>query len=320
MHRAYVLAVEERSGNKKIDRFVEAASQLYAFSTQTETTLPGAPGTSVEGLLAGANELKPESNKLGASLLEPVGITVEPISASVDNIIIAGSDDTGTKTEKGVPIWDTTLEWVTSTGGVTGRKWVDSTGALGDAAESPVYLPSKGLAIEDAGSLYTIPWSGPPSLLAGTVTGEQEFLASEDNFLVPSPTGPLYGDSLAASPEGVLWSDASIRLAETGEFYFPGALSSDSQGNVIGWTGAEPRRRTKGSVPSDSRLRRCSPRGAVNESSCSIRHRKLRGLSSSGRAARRVQRRRWGLLRRSSTVRTPKAHSRSGRPSRFVQR
>lgn len=242
MHRLYVLALQERGENKTADPAVEAASELYAFSTvpSGEELVPVA-GTTEGGVLADTTVLKPQGSSYGESLLEPSGIAVEPIDATHDNVILLGAKDTGKKTEKGVEIIENAIEWVSSEGKLsTEKSYFDSSDTLEDEATSPVVSNHK-IYVETSEGIYEIPstLTGAPKAFNRASEEQNLFFEEETLFHTPSEIPPYYGGGLSVAPDGTLWSSASIGLATSANRLYPGAVSFSPTGTETGWTGGQ---------------------------------------------------------------------------------
>ena len=246
MHRVYLLALQERE-NQEVDNFKEAAGELYAFSTEQKgTELVAASGTEA-GLLAGTKVLKPQGHKLGEALLEPKGIAVEPISTTEDNVVLLGEVDTGTKNSNNVEVFHNSFWWVSSDGKLsTTKKYVDSTDVLEDEGTSPVFSNKK-LYVEAEEGLFEIPSGlvGAPKNITQASEEEATFYEEMKLWLTPPLQEPFYGAGLAVSPEGTFWATASIHNAGAGDFFYPGAISWNSTGHVIGWTGGQSAAKTE---------------------------------------------------------------------------
>lgn len=228
LKRIYVLASELRPSTLKLDTEKVAASELYAFSTET---LEPVSGTTEGGVLAGVKVLKPLSNKLGEALLEPQGITVDPATHEI--IIVAGEE-----TVEGEPV--TSLQRVSDTG-VLGARWVDDTDYFEDEASSPVVDDGKVL-VDFFDELDEVPYNfneaTPPTPLAGTVFEPLDELLT----VFPGEPPTESGGSLTVGPEGTIYTRASITEQLNGKktgYNYPGVLEFTSAGTEIGWTGGQ---------------------------------------------------------------------------------
>jgi phosphodiesterase/alkaline phosphatase D-like protein len=244
MHRVYVLALNERAHAP--DQFDEAASELFAFSTEQKgETLPPASGTTEDGLLAGTSVLKPMATKPEESLLEPTGIAVEPIDATHDNILLLGDVDTGKKgppEEKGAEIIHDAIWHVSSEGALLPEKrYVDTTDVLEGEAHAPV-VHNRKTYVQGEEGIYEIPASGPPVPFTESTPERVEWfeeLAESGIWLSPAEQEAQDGAGMTVGPEGTFWTSASIHLAANKNQFFPGAVSFDSTGAVTGWTGGQ---------------------------------------------------------------------------------
>ncbi len=244
MHRLYVLALEEREKPEQIDHFDEAASELFAFSTEQKgSELVPAPGTPTTGteiaVLAGTKVLKPQGKNFEESLLEPTGIAVEPIDATHDNVVLVGSVDTGKKHENLNPIIHSSIWRVSSEGALlTEKRFVDTGEVLEDEATSPVVLGKK-VFVETEEGVFEVPASGAPKGFTAPTEELEEYYEELKLWKAPASQFPEYGDGLTVSPEGTFWSTASIKLAAGENFAFPGAVSFNEAGHLVGWTGGQ---------------------------------------------------------------------------------
>lgn len=237
--RFYVLLVQTRSGEAPIDAEYTAASAVYAFSTEPveeagkKVLPPAVPGA----LLAGKTVLKPTSNVDGQALLEPSGLTVDPIS---HDVIIAGVEDPKAEEE---PV--TALERV-SKSGVLGERWADKAGSpfFGSEIGSSPVVNSEGKvfvvggAVNDEGEqIDEIPTpfkaNATPKTFVKYSSGELELVS------FPGIPAALAGGGLSLAPDGTLWVYAGI--LSPGEGKHPGALSFSTSGTpaVRGWTGGQ---------------------------------------------------------------------------------
>jgi hypothetical protein len=236
MHRAYVLAVEERNfRERKVDSGMEAASEIYAFSTvPSGEQLPPASGTGAEGLAVTQKVLKAQNNKYGQAILEPSGIAVEPVSATQDKVVVLGTIDNGAKDEHQQPIMHNEMEWFNNEG-VETRKFIDEPDVLEDEAISPVVYGGKTYVQTPEGIFE-------PRTIFGTnrvaPSGPEEtFLENQGLWVSPEFNAPFYGAGLSVAPDGTFWSTASVRNAAAGGFFYPGAVAFSHSGAYVGWIG-----------------------------------------------------------------------------------
>ncbi|HXB15578.1 MAG TPA: PKD domain-containing protein [Solirubrobacteraceae bacterium] len=243
MHRVYVLALNEKP--KEPDKSEEVASELFAFSTEQKgEELPPVAG-STGGVVASTEVLKVKATKFEESLLEPTGIAVEPIDATHDTVDLLGTVDTGKKAENGVAILHSAVWRVGMTEGSEGKlldeqRFVDTTEVLEDEARSPVVFNKK-LYVQGEEGIYEIPSSGPPKSLTQSTPEREEWWEEQLGGLwqTPSIQAPFLGAGMTVGPEGTFWTTASIKLASNKNNFFPGAVSYDQTGQVLGWTGGQ---------------------------------------------------------------------------------
>jgi phosphodiesterase/alkaline phosphatase D-like protein len=245
MHRLYILALNERP--KAPDQFDEAASELFAFSTQQVGEELPPVNAATKGVLAGTEVLKPSAGKVGESLLEPTGIAVEPIDATHDNVVLLGHLDLGEKTEKGAPIIHAAAWRVSSEGKLlTEKRWVDTTDVLEEEARSPVVIqrevekkPVDKLYVQGEEGIYEVPASGPPVPLTESTEARTEWFEELGLWQIPPIQEPFLGAGMTVGPEGTFWTSSSVKLAANKNNFFPGATSFDESGAVLGWTGGQ---------------------------------------------------------------------------------
>jgi hypothetical protein len=238
LKRVYVLADEERGKNSTIDVDDEAASELFAFSTeQSGSTLePAIPGAE-EGLFASTKVLSPLSNKQGTSLLEPGGIAVDP---KTHDVILLGKEDNGTEEI-------TALEQITEAGKL-GERWTDKGNYFEGDAVSPAVSANGNIYVDDPDGNETgvdeiaeVPSNfseeAAPKPLLGTVFTE----SLEDIVNFPGEPAEESGGSLSIGEEGTIFSRASIRQQVQGqpEFQYPGVVEFNEKGEEEGWTGGQ---------------------------------------------------------------------------------
>jgi phosphodiesterase/alkaline phosphatase D-like protein len=239
MHRLYVLALNERSGGEKqIDRSDEAASELFAFSTeQSGEVLP--PVGTEGGLIAGTTVLKPTANNPEESLLEPSGIAVEPIDATHDTVVLLGIIDAGPLPENKGRILHSAVWRVSSEGKLLPEKrFVDTTDVFEAEALSPVVFNGK-LYVQGEEGIYEIPAAGAPKRFTESTPEREEWWEELGLFLTPAIQEPFLGAGMTVGPEGTFWTTASIKLAANKNNFAAGAVSYDQTGSVLGWTGGQ---------------------------------------------------------------------------------
>jgi PKD repeat protein len=247
LHRLYVLAVQSRGTEEKVevDPEVLAAGALYAFSTEPVAgKLEPASGTGTGGLLAGGTVFKPQSKTLGEALLEPSGIAVDPIS---HDIVVMAKEDRGESVEPSLRI---ALERITSAG-AKGARYVDSKATAffeeGEEATSP--------AVSASGKVYVV--GGSLEGLGGETVQEideipSNFTSSEPptafiqfdpglNELVTFPGVPVpnEGAGLSIGPNGDFYAYAKVRHESGTKTFAPGVLIFNSSGSELGWTGGQ---------------------------------------------------------------------------------
>ncbi len=241
MHRVYLLVMGERKAGDKIDPSEEVASELWAFSTQQSgSTLEPASGTEA-GLVSSRAQLRADGEKYREALLEPHGLTVEPISATEDNVIVAGTVDTGEQTPQHVEITHSSLLWVKSNGELAGKQWTDETELLGDEATSPVVYNSK-LYVAAEEQLWEVPAggaAGPAKPFSRSTPQTEDFWSEQDLVEVPTLDNPEDSGDFSVSSTGKFWTTASIRLSSDNNFLFPGAVEFNASGGEIGYTGGQ---------------------------------------------------------------------------------
>jgi PKD repeat protein len=286
LQRVYVLAVDWRSYERKVDKLSHAgssskfalpvASTLYAFSTvPSGGKLVPAPGTKTvsgkgEGVLAGPEDLKAQSDEVGAALLEPAGMTVDPVSHDV--IILAHVDEAGGEIDDITKASDHyVLQRVNSKGEIVpGSRYTDGKSFGGpdffakesspdSRPHSPVIAgPSEGeqhVVVAHNGDLVEFPaafgskeaprefFAPPPEerILESGIRGARAQWAPDQS---PSPEneGETVGGVLSAAPDGTIYG-ASAALNEAVEHEqgpYGAVLSlSSTDGSVLGWTGAQ---------------------------------------------------------------------------------
>jgi hypothetical protein len=240
LKRVYVLADETRSSAKTtIDVEDEAASELYAFSTeQSGSALVPAIAGDEEGLFAGTKIFTPLSNKLGQTLLEPGGIAVDPKN---DDVIILGKEDKG----NGEVL--TALEQVTEAGKL-GARWVDKENYFEGEAVSPAVSANGNVYVDDPDGheigideIDEIP-SNFSDATAPTPLADTLFTESLEHIVnFPGEPAGESGGSLSIGEEGTIYSRASIRQQVQGqlELQYPGVVEFNEKGQEEGWTGGQ---------------------------------------------------------------------------------
>lgn len=243
LHRAYVLATQERSGNAgKIDPFDQAAADLYAFSSQTSTSkIEPATGTGEEGILATPTTLKPTSNVHGESLLAPGGITVNPTN---HQILVTGFDDRG---KLGTTEEETPAVWAISEKGEVASRWVDESGFFEECGcvNSPV--------VTSTGHIYVLSGEGEideiPSSLESKTAAKQVFkLPNAESCLeITCPweekltkfpgEGGEEGAQMSIGTEGNIYVRDRIKLAAEKENQFGGVMVLTPALTEVGWIG-----------------------------------------------------------------------------------
>ena len=228
--RVYLLAVEERAGKTgEIDPFDNAAGQLWAFSTkQSGSKLEPAEGTT-EGVLTPTSELSPTSQKYGKSLLEPGGITVNPVN---HQILIAGYEDLGKKVPatQEVPV----VQAIEPTGALA-AKWTDEKGHFEECGciNSPAVTASGHiLVIGEEDEIDEL----PPNLSSSgevkrvyalptvAVCAEIECPYLEKLTGFPGEGAEAQGAQMSIGPEGDIYLRDRIRLASEEGFKNSGVM------------------------------------------------------------------------------------------------
>jgi hypothetical protein len=249
--RIYVLALFKRFVEDTLDGNSLAAGALYALnSTGTAGKLEPAAGTGKEGLLGTTETLGANSETQGKALLEPSGITVDPLT---NEVLILGI------TDQGGGNLHPEVEHVSSTGSVL-FTWIDPiTVSKESEPDSPVVSAGGTLFFETGDELLAIPanatsgapevvfsFAEPESFATGPFIGElASFGEGETSF-----GGGLSLISEGSGSEGRLVAFAEIHdMSEAGVLGEErnGALNFDYQeagGHVkvseAGWTGGVP--------------------------------------------------------------------------------
>jgi hypothetical protein len=231
-HRVYVLSVETRptEGANRIDGGEGAASQLFAFETSNLAPAAGTPQSGKEaGLLTPTTVLKPLSNKVGESILEPTGIAVDPTTHAV---VILGDQSAGTEGSESL----TALERVSESGALEER-YVDSANIFEGEAESLAIAPSGNVYVETDDEIDQIPSKFSEETEPKPFITFEPLLEKLTSF--PGDPIPSYGGSLSIGEEGTIYTKASIKEQLFGEFSYPGVLEFAANGEEIGWTGGQ---------------------------------------------------------------------------------
>jgi hypothetical protein len=240
--RIYVLASEPRGAKTTSDEGDYAAAELYAFSTeQSGSKLVPVAGTT-EGVLAGTKVLNPLSNTAGQALIEPAGITVDPVTHDV--ILLAQEDKGGG--EEPVDV----LQQITA-GGALGERYVDTTDYLEDEATSPVVSANGNVYVDDSGQDEIGEIDQIPTVFSSE-TEPTPLFRFEDNIergepfekLTRFPGSPISesGGSLSIGEEGTVYTKASVGLQNSKDEitgFYPGVLEFASTGVEEGWTGGQ---------------------------------------------------------------------------------
>jgi PKD domain len=235
LKRVYLLALELRP-HGKLAQEVKSAGQLYAFSTEQKgSELQPAPETT-EGVLADTEVLEPQSQKAGVSLLEPSGITVDPVSHS---IIVAGSVDRNKIEEERVPA----LQKIESNGKL-GARWIDETNSLEECEclNSPVVSPTNGkvYVLNEFDGIEEIPSNFSSSTGAKLVFSLfcEEVVCPFHEKLLEFPGANYFnGAQMSVGPEGKLYVRARIRTATEEEHFNGGLMIVSPTLEELGWAG-----------------------------------------------------------------------------------
>jgi hypothetical protein len=250
--RVYVLATDFRKKSDAQDNAIvhgsstgdlTVASTLYAFSTTESgaTLLPaGKEGTGKE-ILAGPGTLASQSEVPGAALLNPLGITVDPVSGDV--MILAHVDPNTTATDNLAN--DHYAVQRIQSGGTLGTKWVDGTNALktleGFKPQSPVVVADKegkSHLVVAYGGLVEVPTEGtaaPNRLYSSPKEGVVAGISAG-----PQGEGSPTGGRLSAAPDGTIWGlSPNIANESNSEAYAGLVAFAGLEGAEIGWTGGQ---------------------------------------------------------------------------------
>ena len=246
--RVYVLVLQERGENAKVDPAVLVAGGLYAFDT---STLEPAAGTT-EGLLAGTEVLHGLGTVAGESLLEPAGIAVDPTTGDV--VILGYEDRTGEDEELTVA-----LERVKSTGAL-GARWSDVSNFFSGEGEVSPEVTSP--VVTASGKVYIAGGELPvgeeldeeideiPSNFASKAAPvalaafESEPLISFEGEPFPSS-----GGGLALGPDGTLYAYAQLLRQEGAGYHEPAVLAFEPDGSELGWFGGTSQPKESPHVP-----------------------------------------------------------------------
>jgi hypothetical protein len=255
----YLLVTYGRSGSDAVDFGKEVAGAIYAFSTKANGSgelVPAKDANQTTGLLASIETLKANSETQGQALLEPSGITVDPMT---HELMLLGEVDKGegTGASHGMHV---ALDRVSEAGALIST-YVDPERYEGiKEPDSPVVSQNGTVFFEDDDEVEQIPTSftaapktiyrieEPEGFVEGLFKGELiEFgeNAEESRF-----GGGLAIVSEGAAGEGRLIADAEVHeVSEAGGYgllsYTALALHYSEEGeNVklseIGWTGGQP--------------------------------------------------------------------------------
>lgn len=249
--RIYVLASFKRFAEDAIDGNVVAAGALYALkSTPTAGKLEQAEGTGKEGLLGTTETLEANSETQGRALLEPSGITVDPLTGE---ILLLGISD------EGAGGLHPAVEHVSPTGSVL-YTWIDpATVSKESEPDSPVVSPGGKLFFEAGNQLFALPAS------AKSGAPEVVFSFSEPEGLQPAPfLGELadfgegetsFGGGLSLVSEGAASEGRLVAFAEIHAMSETGELGEERNGvlnfnyveagehvsvSEAGWSGGVP--------------------------------------------------------------------------------
>ena len=242
--RVYVLATEERPA-KKVDPEKAAAAELYAFEIkQSASKLEPAPGTTGEGVLAGTEVLEPVSNTPGVSLVEPSGITVDPINGDV---IISGWEDRGNAANEETPV----LQEVEASGKL-GSRYVDETDFFEEenidspvvSATGQVYVIGSRDEIDEVPTKEGSFAHGAPKHVFRFNCEEEEvegcvsFAKQNPEVLTEFPgEAAEEGAQMSIGAEGDIYVRARIRLSEEAGERHGGVLVLSPSFVEQGWTG-----------------------------------------------------------------------------------
>ncbi|HLL91972.1 MAG TPA: PKD domain-containing protein [Solirubrobacteraceae bacterium] len=257
-HDVYVLATQVRKASLPDDQESEVASVLYAFSTNElqpagKVIENAKKQKETSDILSGpgAGELEAQSATTGKALLEPSGITVDPVTHEV--IVLAHEDHSGQAADEIESNEDHyVLQRVLPTGAL-GERYVDAhnvlkTGPFHGTPDSPVVVPGspEQVAIDYEG-IVRIPYDFSSQ-------ADPTYLILEElpPNVVPIPLGVegfhgglqatgSPGGALSVSPEGTIYRVAGIRneLGKSPVSYDGVLARSAATGAELGWTGGQ---------------------------------------------------------------------------------
>ncbi len=241
----YLLTVNLRQLHLKIDsgnaqgRSISAASKLYAFSTKASgETLTATSQTDMET----------QSETPGKALLEPAGITADPLSGDV--VILAHADEGGAAHDELTNPSDHYVLQRIKEGGALGPRYVDKTDFLkAGAVDSPIVVVSKEVGKAhlyingEQRGLIQIPYdfeaekNTPPSIF--------HTYPSENGVVGPVEHSPFGGAlSTGVEPEGTIYGTAEVgKELKSHNHIFEGHAGvlelSGKDGSELGWTGGQ---------------------------------------------------------------------------------
>jgi hypothetical protein len=252
--RLPALAIDNVAGESPLfeNQALPVAATLYAFSTQPEgTTLKPAVGATP--VLTSPATLGAQSGQSGQALLEPAGITVDPATHEV--IVLGHVDEAGTAQDRIENAKDHFALQRIRPDGTLGARYVDRTNFFAKEP-APELRPHSPIVVgpEHAESVYVgyqqglvqIPYNfesaespkafftPPPSSIVG------EWIKAPLAAGAPGVKGSLVGGALTVSPEGTVFSAATIHLEEKEGSEFEAVMGlSGADGSVLGWTGGQ---------------------------------------------------------------------------------
>lgn len=201
--RLYVLETYARPGTATIDPEVPVAGTLYAFSTTAVGgKLVPAEGVGIKpgGVVAEPKELNAESEVPGKPLLNPSGLTVDPVTHEV---LILGQVDKGPAPSGEMHV---AIDRVSKTGGLVGT-WEDPTPVIEEAAgsNSPVASTAGRVYFESENQIMQVPQgfaAVPPKPVFKFAENSLKGVFHEEilNF---GNLETFYGGALAIQNEGV---------------------------------------------------------------------------------------------------------------------
>jgi hypothetical protein len=234
LKRVYVLASEIRRPERvSIDQEETAASEVYAWSTQQSGSklLPATSGE--EGLFVSTKVLRPLSNKLGQSLIEPEGIAVD--EHEHDDLLILASEETASEEPVNV------VQQITENGEL-GKRWSDQKDILEDEATSPAVSSSGHIYVDVYDQIDEVPASFSDTTEPTPLPGADfnNFILQEELTEFPGQPEPESGGALSVGEEGTIYTKAGITRQFNGtKFRFPGIIEFNSAGEEEGWTGGQ---------------------------------------------------------------------------------